>query len=914
MQAHTDNQNKNLGLWLTTQVQDFLMPLGISRDTNIFNILIWQMIEETIKASDASQEVIDFRYVKSGFTLGESDTLSFNLINNLSLATREGIKKFLQSEDRLRQGHPIQVSQKRASELLTQFKARVTEMAQKQPDLFNYYRLASHKFFTASATTTLKDNTLEVMKLFSQKFINDVSRTANEQFMIATFCEFLGFVDTLLCNEKMYKVHEKILAYQVTINSFLRTLGTSDIDKKIKKHIELMDRGFTLFKDYSIAHYQSAIEGIKFERAIREDLTKLKIAPSHCSIIHDAFLSLAGLKRPDDQVQKSVTISLGAHASRLVFTFRNVTDTDFAAILHYLQKNGDKTATEGKGNAEHGSAIQVGSAYAPNNSNKKKDVRFIETDAASFIKNIYPNLKTTIGAMDSQLLEQYVESSAKYYAEKEEEKKEEEKQKSTAIKVVDGTDSADANPGLWLTIEVQNFLKKRGISRDTDIFNIIVWQILSEAIHPNEENIDFKCIKVGFTLEDAPTLQFAFPSELYDDTIENILDFFKFPRDKYRSGHTITVSKDFVDDKILSEFKARVIDLEKRDLSLFNYYRVKSNAPFASSATTALKDNALDIMRILGQKLSANDITENEYGMLRTLCEFHSIVDALLDQPDSYGVYKWIPSYQQKINSYSGSLGTSEAHVKIRVYLKQMDIGFDLFKDYSTAHYASAISGQQCIKNIVAELADKKIAASECSVIPDALLSLAGVNRPYINDPVNTSVTMNLGQNPSRLVLNFRSITDSDFAAILKYLEKTGDKTATEGYGYAVQGSSVRSSVAYAPIATAYSTIHVANNIKSRSIETDAASFFNNVYPKLKTKFNGIESELLNKYVQLSSKHFADKEKEKAKTRVINEEKQTTAPTSISSLTAPTGSGLFSNSQVPNAKPQLLTSTARLSP
>jgi len=356
----------------------------------------------------------------------------------------------------------------------------------------------------------------------------------------------------------------------------------------------------------------------------------------------------------------------------------------------------------------------------------------------------------------------------------------------------------------------------------------------------------------GFSLHDnrgKEDLKFDLPNLSYPQLL-TLLDFLKFPREKYIANNPIILDSTFVFEKLLPDFKKYFEEVKANKPALLAKYIVESKPILESSANRTLREYTDEVKRLILDK-STTEPSKPLEALLDKLLLLNKKVSILETSPI---LYKSIMRSTQEIADFKALPEVSQNPELVKLLDRILD-GIELFAKYNRCE--SVLANQSFFKDIEDFLNKKKITRSLCKIVEDTLLLLTGAKLG-----ANGEAHLDKGSDPSRLVFSFTDMDKESSAKIVDFLQKAGDDTANEGYGYRRYGSSLpHLQGALASASFLQSDISSKRvELERHSIETDGKFFFEVVFPKLTAAIEKMDAIGLEFYCKKSEVYFAKKE------------------------------------------------------
>lgn len=397
--------------------------------------------------------------------------------------------------------------------------------------------------------------------------------------------------------------------------------------------------------------------------------------------------------------------------------------------------------------------------------------------------------------------------------------------------------------------ELHEFLLKERISLETDLVNDFIYKMAGITFTSSDEDRSTPGFSLSSSWDKNEDLKFKLPHLHYPQLLQ-LLDFFKFPLENYVANSSITLDEKFVFENLLPAFKKYFEEVKLAKPSEIAKYIVKSKPILESSANTTLREYTTKAVGTILAK-HATEPSETLEVMLNELASLNYKAEHLDQWPI---LYKSVIGAAQKIGAFRFYPEVSQ-NEDLRKQLSLINEGIELFAKYNRCE--SVLANESFLKEMETFLNGKNITSSLCNIVENTLLSLAEAKLG-----VNGECHVDKGRDASRLVFAFTDIDKENAAKIVDYLQKTGDDTASEGYGYRRHGSSIPEAAfmmaaSFAPMEKSVSRREV---IEEHSIETDGKFFHEVVFPKLKAAIEALDKTALDGYRKKSEAYFAKKE------------------------------------------------------
>ncbi len=401
--------------------------------------------------------------------------------------------------------------------------------------------------------------------------------------------------------------------------------------------------------------------------------------------------------------------------------------------------------------------------------------------------------------------------------------------------------------------ELYEFLIKERISLETNLVNDFLFQMAGISLKSSDEDSGYYSTK-GFSLGNDYSknedLKFHLPKLPYLQLLK-LLDFLKFPVEKYETNSSISLDETFVFKSLLPAFKKYFEEVKLNKPSEIAKYIVKSKPILEASANSTLREYTYEVAKTILDKRTTEPSKSLE-ALLKALFALNQKVSHLQQWPI---LYKSVIDTAHEIADFK-SFPEVSGNTELLKLLNLINEGIELFAKYNRCE--SVLANQAFFKEMETFLNGKKITSSLCNIVEDTLLSLAGAKLG-----INGTAHVEKGYDASRLVFSFTDIDKENTAKIVDYLQKIGDDTATEGYGTRHYGSSVpkyaaESSAPMLALESASISRHI--EVEEHSIETDGRFFYEVAFPKLKAAIAIQDEKALDLYCKKSEAHFAKKD------------------------------------------------------
>ena len=378
--------------------------------------------------------------------------------------------------------------------------------------------------------------------------------------------------------------------------------------------------------------------------------------------------------------------------------------------------------------------------------------------------------------------------------------------------------------------ELQGFLLSLNISIETPILNDVMQSLSGVMFDDVNNNYGFS---VSSYRNDEKSLSYSYPEILIDDFLK-LADYLEIPKNERKMSNSVKVSEKTVLEKVLPAFKKYVQEEQQKKSDFFTNY-VLASRPILEGTAIGQIENAIKSLQEETDKLNDQSEFAIKMAIIRKVFEIQGTLTSVKKNPNYYRLLTDLKNeFNQMFETHEQEINK---HAELARKCKMLIQGITLFEKYNLCE--SKIACEKFFEE-GREFTDKlEVSMKHCDIIERTLLNLADVKAK----PADCKIKP--GSDSSRITIKFQGITKQECEQVISYLKSMGDSTAKEGYGDkhwnryrptdVMESASLKSMAAFSlserPQRFAVQPTKI---IPSFSIECDALTFYNVIYPQMK--------------------------------------------------------------------------------